>query len=194
MRRSVALAAGFLFLAVALASAQGTNSSNLAPNPGFESPEGPALEAPEGWSYFVSKVRGVSLSRDAKHGGEQSLQLTAQKVAGASQGILFELPVGPKERYTFSAFLTNNREDLLGGSATGGLVIEWKDEEGKEVARSVSRPWSPGLSRLRWEPFSISKIKVPPGAKRGVFGIHLNDGDGAAKGSVFVDDVLIERD
>ncbi|OQW96497.1 MAG: hypothetical protein BWK77_04430 [Verrucomicrobia bacterium A1] len=194
MRCSVPFATVLLLLAAGVASAEETNTSNLAPNPSFEAPEGPAPEAPDGWSYFVSKVKSISLSRDGRHSGEQCLQLSAQKVAGSSQGILLELPVEPKERYTFSVFLTNNRDDLLGGSASGELVIEWKNAEGKEVARSVSRPWTPGLSRLRWEPFSISKIKVPTGATRAVFGIHLNDGDGAAKGSVFVDDVLIERD
>jgi hypothetical protein len=178
----------------ASADADTTDTSNLAPNPGFEQPEGPAPVCPEGWSYYVSKIKGVSLTRDNKHGGEQCLQLSAQKTAGAGQGILFETAVEPKAKYTFSVFVTNNRDDLLGGTASGGLVIEWKNEEAKEVARSVSPPWNPGLSRLRWQDFSISKVKVPPGATRAVFGIHLNDGDAAAKGSVFVDDVVIEKD
>ena len=46
---------------------------------------------------------------------------------------------------------------------------------------------------MRWEAFTISKAKVPSGATQARFGVHLNDGKQGGKGSVFVDDVVIEK-
>lgn len=167
---------------------------NLAPHGGFEEPAG-AIGAmpPEPWAFFSTKANGFGITRDNKRSGEQCLKISAQKAAGAFQGLILDLPVAEGEKYTFSVYVTNDRNEPLGGSASGQLVIEWKGPTGKEVARSASTPWTAGLSRMRWEQVTIGKAKVPDGAVRGVFGIHLNDGADGGKGMMYVDDVVIEK-
>ena len=189
----IAVAALLLLVRAAPGVAVGT-ATNLAPNPSFEQPPGAAAVAPEGWSYFTTKTPSVGLSRDNKHSGEQCVRLKAQGAVRSFQGLLVTLEVAAGGKYTFSAYVTNNRDDLLSGTAYGSLQVEWLDASGKEISRTVSRTWNTNLSRMRWEPFSITKVRVPPGAVRASFGIHMNDGDGAAKGSAFVDDVVITKD
>ena len=166
---------------------------NIAPNPGFEQPTSPEGASPENWNAFSSKVNGIGVSKAAKHGGEQCMKMSAQKVPEAYQGLVLDMPVAPGDVYTFSAYVTNNKDDQLSGTAQGSLVIEWINASNKEVARSTSTPWDRNVSRMRWEAVSISKAKVPDGAATARFGIHLNDGKSGGKGSVFVDDVVIEK-
>ena len=166
---------------------------NLAPNSGFEEPSSPEGASPEGWNAFSSKVNGIGVSRAAKHGGQQSVKMAAQKVPEAYQGLVLDMKVSPGEVYTFSAYITNNKDDQLAGTAQGSLVIEWINANNKEVARSTSTLWDRNVSRMRWEAVSISKAKVPEDAALARFGIHLNDGKSGGKGSVFVDDVVIEK-
>jgi hypothetical protein len=175
-------------------SPQAQEKVNVAPNGGFEEPAGSVGAMPsEPWSFFTTKANGFGITRDNKRSGEQCLKISAQKAAGAFQGLILDLPVAEGEKYTFSAYITNDREDPIGGSASGQLVIEWKGPTGKEVARSASTPWTAGLSRMRWDQVTIGKTKVPDGAVRGVFGIHLNEGTDGGKGSMYVDDVVIEK-
>jgi hypothetical protein len=169
--------------------------TNLAPNPGFEQPESPEGASPEGWTTFSSKINGIGVSKAAKHSGEQCMKMEAQKVPANYQGLVpsLDVPVLPGDIYTFSAYITNNNDDPLGGTAQGTLIIEWIDANKKEVARITSAPWDRNISRMRWEAVSISKAKVPNGATLARFGIHLNDGMSGGKGSVFIDDVTIEK-
>ena len=166
---------------------------NLAPNPGFEQPTAPEGASPENWNAFSSKVNGIGVSKAAKHSGEQCVKIAAQKVPEAYQGLVLDMPVSSGDVYTFSVYVTNNKDDQLSGTAQGSLVIEWINANNKEVARSTSNPWDRNVSRMRWEAVSISKAKVPEGAKTARFGIHLNDGKSGGKGSVFIDDVVIEK-
>jgi hypothetical protein len=74
------------------------------------------------------------------------------------------------------------------------LVIEWKSADNKEMSRVLSKLWDPGLSKMRWEQFSINNAEPPKGAVGATFGIHFCEGKDIASGSVFVDDVvLIEK-
>ena len=166
---------------------------NIAPNPSFEQPTDPEGAPPENWNAFSSKVNGIGVSKAAKHSGEQCLRMAAQKVPEAYQGLVLDMPVTPGDVYTFSAYVTNNKDDQLCGTAQGSLVIEWINASNKEVARSTSVPWDRNVSRMRWEAVCISKVKVPAGAALARFGIHLNDGMSGGKGSVFIDDVVIEK-
>lgn len=188
---------GTLLICMVLAGpARGAEKSegpNLAPNPGFEQPTSPEGASPENWNAFSSKVNGIGVSKAAKHGGEQCMKMAAQNVPEAYQGLVLDMPVSPGDIYTFSAYVMNNKDDQLGGTAQGSLVIEWINASSKEVARSTSVPWDRNISRMRWEAVSISKAKVPEGATLARFGIHLNDGKSGGKGSVFVDDVVIGK-
>lgn len=188
---------GVLFVCMALVgpakAEEKASNPNLAPNPGFEQPTSPEGASPEGWNAFSSKVNGIGVSKTAKRGGEQCMKMAAQKVPEAYQGLVLDMPVSPGDVYTFSAYVTNNKDDQLGGTAQGSLVIEWINASNKEVARSTSTSWDRNVSRMRWESVSISKAKVPEGAATARFGIHLNDGKSGGKGSVFIDDVVIEK-
>ena len=188
---------GFLLVCAVLAmpayAAGKEDKPNLAPNSGFEQPTAPEGASPENWSAFCSKVNGIGISKAAKHGGEQCLKMAAQKAPEAYQGLVLDMPVSPGDVYTFSAYVTNNKDDQLGGTAQGSLVIEWINASNKEVARTTSTSWDRNISRIRWEAVSISKVKVPEGAAVARFGIHLNDGKSGGKGSVFIDDVVIEK-
>ena len=166
---------------------------NLAPNPGFEQPSSPEGASPENWNAFSSKINKIGVSRTARHGGEQCVKMAAQGLPEAYQGLVLDMPVSPGDVYTFSAYVTNNKDDQLGGSAQGSLVIEWINASNKEVGRSTCTPWDRNVSRMRWEAFAITKAKVPDGASLARFGIHLNDGRSGGKGSVFIDDVVIEK-
>ncbi len=97
------------------------------------------------------------------------------------------------KKYTFSMYALNNRDDSLGGSAHLQLSIEWIDGSGKEIARTYSQPGTASLSKMRWETIAIRKIQAPKGAVQAKFGIHLSDGEKGGKGSVFLDDALIEE-
>jgi hypothetical protein len=189
--------AGMLLVCVAfagLAKAEDKAAKpNLAPNPGFEQPTSPEGASPENWNAFSSKINGIGVSKAAKHGGDQCVKMAAQKVPEAYQGLVLDMPVSPGDIYTFSVCVINNKDDQLSGTAQGSLVIEWINASNKEVARSTSTPWDRNVSRMRWETVSISKAKVPEGAASARFGIHLNDGKSGGKGSVFIDDVAIEK-
>ena len=188
---------GLLLVGVAFASPVGAeekaSNPNLAPNPGFEQPTSPEGASPENWNAFSSKVNGIGVSKAAKHGGEQCMKMAAQKVPEAYQGLVLDMTVSPGDVYTFSVYVTNNKDDQLSGTAQGSLVIEWINASNKEVGRSTSTPWDRNLSRMRWESVSINKAKVPEGAATARFGIHLNDGQSGGKGSVFIDDVVIDK-
>jgi len=167
---------------------------NLATNPSFEEPENGVGQIPDTWSFFTSKMNTMGLSDEAARTGVQSLKMTAQKAPDQYQGVHIILPVAESETYSFSAHLISNRDDRIGGTAHGMLVIEWKLDDGTEVSRTISDIWEArSLSRLRWEQIAIKKIDVPPGAVEAIFGIHISDGPKGGKGSIFVDDVVIER-
>jgi hypothetical protein len=182
-----------MVFAVPARADENTAKPNIAPNPSFEQPTSPEGASPENWNAFSSKVNGIGVSKVAKRSGEQSMRMAAQKVPEAYQGLVLDMPVSPGDVYTFSAYVTNNKDDQLSGTAQGSLVIEWINASNKEVARSTSTPWDRNVSRMRWEAVSISKAKVPEGAAIARFGIHLNDGKSGGKGSVFIDDVVIEK-
>lgn len=167
--------------------------SNLALNPGFEQPTSPEGATPEKWNAFTSKINGIGISKAAKRSGEQGVKMAAQTLPGAYQGLVLDMPVTPGDVCTFSVYVMSNKDDPLGGTTQGSLVIEWINANGKEVARITSTPWDRNISRMRWQTISISKAKVPDGAALARFGIHLNDGMSGGKGSVFLDDVAIEK-
>lgn len=183
-------------LAVLLCAGAGAaeEKPNLAPNPGFESPAVAENVLPEGWNLFTSKSVLMNLSTDQKRSGEQALKMTAQGVPEGFQGCHFPLDVSPGEKYTLAASLMSSKEDPIGGSAFVILVIEWKTDADKEIARTVGRQIpATQISRMRWEQFAEQDAVAPPGAVKGVFGVHLCEGKPGGKGSLFVDDVSVTR-
>ena len=172
-----------------------TNSTipNRALNPGFESPaDAPEQTVPDDWQVFSSKLQQVGITHTAKHAGQQSVRMTAQKAATGYQGIGLKLPVTGGTKYTFSAYVLNDKQDPLGGTGHGQLAIEWIDANGKEISRVYSQKWDSSLSKLRWEYVSLRKQEAPKSAVTANFGIHLSEGKDGGKGSILVDDIVIE--
>ena len=178
-------------------SAQARNKNepeeNLVPNPGFEEPVGEGQE-PKGWEIFSTKKKGILTTQLIKKSGSQAVRMSAQELAKSYQGMTLTLPVAAGEKYTFTVALINDKQSPLGGSAFGSLVIEWKNEAGKEISRVTSPSWTKSLSRIRWDTVTIKKAQVPPDAVKAIFGIHLSDGDEGGGGAVVIDDVGIVRE
>ena len=187
-----ALIVGFCGLdaAVAKDKDKAEAKENLAGNPGFEEPSGEALQ-PAIWNIFSSKKTDILTTQATKKSGNQAVRMTAQDIPKAFQGMTQIIPVVAGEKYTFSVALINDKLSPLTGSASGTLVIEWKNEAGKEINRATSPAWTRSLSRIRWGTIAIKKVEAPPDATQGTFGIHLSEGEEGGKGSVVIDDVEI---
>ena len=184
-----------LALAGRAASAAETEPANLIGNPGFETPvlsQG-GVAPSEPWQLFSNKLILMELSRDIKHAGEQSLKFSSQKVPNSYQGCNQVIPVKAGNKYTYSAYLINNKEDPLGGTTHIQLVIEWVNEQGKEISRDYSNPIGSSLSKMRWEILALRKKVAPAGAVTARFGIHLSEGEKGGKGSLYIDDVLVQE-
>ncbi len=166
---------------------------NLAPNPGFEAPADSDKVPPEGWSVFTTRNKTMLVSPEAKRNGSQSAKLTTQGSAGAFQGLTFQIPVTAGTKYAFSVYAINNKADPLGRTASGMLVVEWKDDAGKEISRVQGKPWDKKLSKMRWEEITVTG-EAPAGTAKAVFGIHLSEGDKGGQGTCFVDDVSVVAD
>lgn len=177
-----------------LAFAGDPDVQNLIENGGFEQSISEESDLPAVWVPFSSKSTLLGITTAAAYSGEKSLKLSAQEVPNSFQGVNFIMPVTAGSRYTFSGYVINDKKNPLKGNASGMLVIEWKDPNGKEIARTLSKLWNSSLSRLRWERFSIDNMEPPKSAVSAVFGIHYCEGKDGAKGSFFIDEVtLIEK-
>lgn len=177
------------------ASAQDAKDSNLIPNAGFEQSVSEEDSLPAEWVWFSSSKNAlIGTTNVAKRNGAQSLKITAQNIPNAFQGVNYTIPVTSGSRYTFSAYVMNDRDDPLKRSAHGMLVIEWKSADNKEMSRTLGKSWDTGLSKMRWELFSINNVEPPKGAVTATIGIHFCEGQENSSGSIFVDDVtLIEK-
>lgn len=194
MRWSIILALSVAVFPLSLMAASEEAIENLAVNPGFEAPaDAEAGTMPADWISFTSKGVYIGLDRELKRGGEQSVKMTTQRVIDGYQGLSQKLPVVAGEKYTFSAFIMSDKRDPLGGTGHCQLVIEWHNEVGKEIGRKYSPVYDSSTSKLRWNSAFIRNEEVPAGATLAIFGIHLSEGKKGGKGSILVDDVLIQR-
>jgi len=175
-------------------AARAADAENLVANPGFEEPADAQEDAlPASWEVFTSKESKLGIIRSAKRSGEQCLRIMAQGLAKGYQGVSVKMDVTPGEKYTFSAFVMNNRAAPLGGTGHGQLCIEWHDASGKELSRQYGTLWNSSLSKMRWELVSLRDQVAPKFATTAIFGIHLSEGDKGGEGSYLVDDVSITR-
>lgn len=165
-------------------------SANLINNGGFEVSKPPKGE-PEGWLFFTSKMGTGTVVTNVAAEGTSCLRIRAQGTPGAVSGVTQVLPVGQNQRFTFTAKVRQMDEDKLKGGVLGQLVIEWQDFAGKELQRTISKPWKRNLGSSSWDELEIRKVKAPQGAVQAVFGVHLNDGPNGSKGSMLVDDVVV---
>ncbi len=165
---------------------------NLAPNPGFEETLLTDRSMPGGWDIFLATNPKLKLVTDEKRSGERCLRIETRGRAKGHQCILTSREVHARERYIFTAYLRNDKNNRLGKSAQGMLSIEWFDAEGTEIVRDGSEVWDRNLSRIRWVKYSV-KARAPAGAAMANFVIHLSEPTGPGEGSFLVDDVSIIR-
>lgn len=165
-------------------------ASNLVENGGFERAKPPRNEA-EAWFFYTSKMGTGTVVTNVAGEGTICLRIRTQGAPGAISGVTQTLPVEQGQKFTFTAKLQQMEEDKLKGSAFGQLVIEWRDVSGKELQRTISKPWKRNLGRSDWDEIELRKVKAPQGAVQAAFGVHLNDGPAGSKGSMLVDDVVV---
>ena len=165
-------------------------NENLIVNGGFESADVNA-PPPRPWWFYTSKMGTATVVTNAAGEGSSCLRIRAQGASDAVTGVTQLMPVTAGQKYTFTAKLQQMNDDRLKGTAYGLLVIEWQDFSGKEIMRTVSKPWKRNLGKFDWDDVEIRKAKAPQGAVQAVFGIHLHDGAAGTKGSMLVDDVVV---
>ena len=176
-------------LVAAVPALYAADSENLAKDPGFEEP-GVGEKVLLSWDFYTSKDRNISVTNIPVHSGNSSIRLWTQRRKDAHLGVSQDHEVVPKGKYTFRAFVMNDKEDKLGGTAVGNLGIEWFDAEGVEISRASSKEWTSHLSKMRWEEVEVES-KAPPYASKVKFVIYLRDGEKAGEGGFYVDDVSI---
>lgn len=176
-------------------AAHANEPENLAPNGSFEEPVLAEGRFPIQWESFQSHVRRISLTEKTASAGKQSLSMTAQQQAGAHQGLYFRREVKRGEKYRFSAKVTEDGDDRPKGPLMVSLVIEWKNRAGKEITRHTSEvDGSRDLSTTRWRELEIRRAIVPSDAVEAVFGIHLKEGRAPARGTVYIDEIVLTRE
>ena len=178
-------------LGVVRVGAQELATANLLANPSFEDTPGDVKEPPYKWEYYSSSKRTLTIASEQHGQGEQCVYLKAQEMANQYQGIIQNIEVGAGQTYTLCTSLINDKLHPLGGTAKVQMMVEWRNQAGKEISRSAAPLLDYTLSRMRWETPCLRKVIAPEGAVRAVFGLHLLDGDKGGKGGVFIDDVSV---
>lgn len=194
MKRSCSRAVSCLLLLLFPApwlSSAALAGDTILTNGSFEAEVSGDGVAPGGWFYFSSGEPGIDITDVQKRSGTRCLWLRTQEKAWATLGVAATLDVVPGTHYTFVAYVINDRERPLRGTAEGYLGIEWKDASGKEIGRVQGMSWTRHLSRLRWEPVQVTD-KAPEEAATANFVIVLGDGSSAAEGACYVDDVQVD--
>ena len=164
--------------------------TNLLENGSFEwAPNNSA--SPSAWWFYTSKMGVAQLVTNVAHEGSQAVRLRAQQTSGGNSGLIQTLPVLAGRMYSLKAWVLKHDEDPLRGSAYGQLVIEWKDEMGREINRTWGKQWSKNIGHSDWERVEIRKAQAPPKAVQAAFGVHFYEGKSGGKGSLLVDDVVV---
>jgi hypothetical protein len=162
-------------------------AGNLLINADFDEADG---NAPRNWEYFTNLKPALSMTNVMN---TQCIQLQSQEKPGAFQGIIQRVAVQSGEKYAVSASIKNSREQPLGGSAFGQIVVEWMDEKNREVGRTWSDQCGSSVSKIRWDQVVISKVAAPKEAVAARIGFHLYDGDRGGKGALLVDNIALTQ-
>ncbi|HDL77601.1 MAG TPA: hypothetical protein ENG36_02415 [Lentisphaerae bacterium] len=188
--RGIPLLLAALMPVTAAASSDGT--TNLAPNPGFETADANNRLLPEGWCTFsIGADCDIRLYSRESLEGTRSLRINMIPRVGAVQGVVASLPVEPKTRYDFSVSAKRARDVLSSAAGYFKLVVEWLDEHSGEITRKESAPVALGsLSRKRWKRFELRKLRVPRRAVTAKFSVQFFS-TGPGRGVVLLDDVRI---
>ena len=189
--RMLLITAWVVVFGVARAGAQELATANLLANPSFEDAPGDPKEPPYKWEYYSSSKRGLTVTSEQHGQGEKCIYMKAQEIANQYQGIIQNIEVGAGQTYTMCASVINDKVHPLGGTVKVQMMVEWRNQAGREISRSAAPLMDYTLSRLRWESPCLRKVVAPEGAVRGIFGLHLLDGDKGGKGGLFIDDFSV---
>jgi hypothetical protein len=166
-----------------LFAALGAASSLELVNGGFEQP------LTKGWTTFSheSDAPKITVTTTKARNGKQSVQLVATTIADSYQGLFQPLSVKPDASYRFTAYVMNDADKRLSGTARGQISIEWKDAGGKEIDRAWGPDWGADLPSERWMRQEMT-AKAPPSATTAHFVITLHEGKGPSSGAFYADD------
>lgn len=170
---------------------------NMVTNAGFELPviqdnlETPV--DPDGWTFYTT-VAGVKeecgLTSKYRQEGRQSLVMKTCEKEDVTQGAWVSLPIIERTKYYCELYVLDHPDMPMSGKASGGLCIEWHDENGVEISRDTGPFWGNNLSKRRWRHFR-TYVTSPKGAVKARLVINLNDSGKRKDPSAFcVDSVL----
>ncbi|HEY8241176.1 MAG TPA: hypothetical protein VIH35_07010 [Kiritimatiellia bacterium] len=181
-----------LFLALGFAATcarAGSKDVNIAKDPGFEE-AGVGDKILANWDYYSSKVNNMALVEGKARSGAKCLRLGCQGTKNAHLGVSQMFDVVPKGKYTFRAYVMNDKDDRLSDDVVGNIGVEWYDAEGNEISRVSSKEWDPKLSKMSWQEYEV-ETKAPQYASKVKFVIYLREGVKGGKGAILVDDAEI---
>ena len=178
-------------LGVMHVGAQELSTANLLTNPSFEDVPGDVREPPNGWEYYTSSKRMLTVTSEQHGQGAKCVYLKAQEMPNQYQGIIQRIGVSAGQTYTLCLSVINDKLHPLGGSAKLQMTVEWRTQSNREISRSVAPYLDYTLSRMRWESPCLRKVVAPEGAELAVFGLHFLEGDKGGKGGVYVDDFSV---
>jgi hypothetical protein len=189
MRRKARIALLFTCLAIPPAFAQTAPStttapaaSNLVPNPGMEESETNFVRSWDGLS--IGAPAEFAVDRDEKHGGTQSLRVTAKEVT-RSYVVSDAMQVAPGERLTFSAWVRTR--DVPPDQGRVSALAEFSRGEGTKETFSLIG--AAKVSEPGWQQIT-GKIEVPAGATT----LRLRLGLAYSLGTTWWDDVTVSAE
>jgi hypothetical protein len=170
--------------------------SNMAVNPGFESPEKKKskveadledLNIP-GWSKWIrlNTSGKVIITSETARSGKNSLLLEACKAASGNQTVKVE----PGQRYRISCWVKTDVENTgEDAQAYGKMTVSWKSSDGKWLNRANNIYLELKTGDEDWQNLS-TVATVPVGATSMV--IMLGVGEQGDSGKTWFDDICVE--
>jgi len=140
------------------------------------------------WVVITKNAEHVGTDSDHARTGDQSLCVRALTEPDAYQAIVRTIPIDDREKYTFTVYAMNDREEPLKGGISAQLVVEWRNGDNEELGREYTRRWDQSLSRKRWKEYKLRKLRPPKGSTKAVVGVHVFEGVHGGKGGFYVDD------
>lgn len=163
---------------------------DLLQNTGFEAPSVATFGKgmPDHWFCFASKpADSAHLTEANARTGSQSLRLAAHPDDEQFQGAAQEFEVQPGEHYRFTVRVMGDPEDRLVNEGFGQIHFEWRNDRGKEIARTYGPIWKRGLPTQRWEEYFV-EADAPDEADSGMAVIMFYSKNSGGRGAFLVDD------